>query len=162
VATGGVGGANGCAGCYIRPVGHLLGMSEYERSHTMPALPEIVFDEASDLDRGLDSWLPRLLRVPPARPPSGAVRACRPGQDVEAVMRTENDRLRMEWGTGEQGRYAGWLQVAAIGSGASEVTIHLSFLDESQAPADHAVEQALQASLRRLRELVGARVGGAG
>ena len=128
----------------------------------MPALPEIVFDEASDLDRGLDSWLPRVLRGRPAPPQAHSARAHRAGRDVEAVMRTEKDRLRMEWGTREQDRYAGWLQVAGIDSGASEVTIHLSFFDESQAPADDVVEHALQASLRRLRELVGARVGGAG
>ncbi|WP_449065174.1 hypothetical protein [Planomonospora algeriensis] len=37
-------------------------MSEYQRSRTMTAPPEAVFDKASDLDR-LDSWLPRELHV---------------------------------------------------------------------------------------------------
>jgi hypothetical protein len=37
-------------------------MSEYERSHTMPALPEHVYDQAAQVDQ-LDSWLPEALHV---------------------------------------------------------------------------------------------------
>jgi hypothetical protein len=137
-------------------------MSEYERSRTMPALPEIVFDEASDLDRGLDTWLPQDLHVQVERPPAVSVHEDRTGEDVQALMRTEKDQLRMEWGTRDDGRYTGWLQVAGIGSGASEVTIHLSFFEESRTPPSETVERALDASLQRLADLVGARVSDAG
>lgn len=37
-------------------------MTEYERSRTMPAQPEHVFDQAADVGR-LDSWLPEALHV---------------------------------------------------------------------------------------------------
>jgi hypothetical protein len=37
-------------------------MTEYERSRTMPAQPEHVFDQAAHVDQ-LDSWLPGDLHV---------------------------------------------------------------------------------------------------
>ncbi|MGQ4420247.1 SRPBCC family protein, partial [Streptomyces sp. SAS_269] len=100
-------------------------MSEYERSRTMPAQPEHVFDQAANV-RQLDAWLPRELHVRVEDPPAVTVHEDDTDQDTAALMHAENDRMRIEWGTREQGGYAGWLQVAGIGSGASEVTVHLS------------------------------------
>ncbi|MEV4440383.1 SRPBCC family protein [Streptomyces sp. NPDC049577] len=128
-------------------------MSEFVRSRTMPALPEVVFDQACDLGR-LDSWLPRDLHVHPDSPPGVTVHEDRTGEDAAALVRVDKEELRMEWGTRETGRYTGWLQIAGAGGGTTEVTVHLTFFDEAHAPSDSAVEQALEQSLDRLAEEV--------
>ncbi|MGV9539581.1 SRPBCC family protein, partial [Streptosporangium sandarakinum] len=104
-------------------------MSEYERSRTMPATAEIVFDEVSDLGR-LDDWLPRELHVRAEEPPAVTVHEDDTGQDSRGLFRAVPEQLRLEWGTRDDASYSGWLQVADSGAGGSEVTIHLSFFDE--------------------------------
>ncbi|GAA2403681.1 SRPBCC family protein [Streptomyces glaucosporus] len=128
-------------------------MSEYERSRTMPAMPELIFDQVSD-PGALNRWLPTDLHAHVEAPPAVTVHEDRTGHDVRALFRTQPDQMRAEWGTREQGSYAGWLQVAGIGSGASEVTVHLSFFDEDHAPPEDAVHQSLDQSLERLAEQV--------
>ncbi|MFF7974243.1 SRPBCC family protein [Streptomyces sp. NPDC007905] len=128
-------------------------MAEYERSRTMPAQPEHVFDQAANIHQ-LDAWLPDELHVQAEDPPAVTVHEDDTDQDTAALLRAENDQMRIEWGTREQGSYAGWLQVAGIGSGASEVTVHLSFFDESHDPGEQKVCDALDHSLRRLEEQV--------
>ncbi|MYX31183.1 SRPBCC family protein [Streptomyces sp. SID8381] len=135
-------------------------MSEYERSRTMPALPEQVFDQAADVHR-LGAWLPDDLHVHAEEPPAVTVHEDHTDEDTSALLRAERDQMRIEWGTREQGSYAGWLQVAGIGSGASEVTVHLSFFDDSHDPGERAAREALDGSLRRLEEQVRIRVDGA-
>ncbi|MFD9096812.1 SRPBCC family protein [Streptomyces collinus] len=132
-------------------------MAEYERSRTMPGQPEHVFDQASNVDQ-LDAWLPDALHVQADDPPAVTVHEDDADRDTAAMMRAENEQMRIEWGTRERGGYAGWLQVAGIGSGASEVTVHLSFFDESHDPGERKVCDALDDSLRRLEEQVRLRV----
>ncbi|MBL1108563.1 SRPBCC family protein [Streptomyces sp. 5-8] len=132
-------------------------MTEYERSRTMPAQPEHVFDQAANVAQ-LDEWLPDALHVDVETPPAVTVHADRSGQDMPALLRSRPDQMRMEWGTREQGSYTGWLQVAGIGSGASEVTVHLSFFDDGHDPGEQAVYEALDGSLRRLEDQVRMRV----
>ncbi|MGC9377821.1 SRPBCC family protein [Streptomyces sp. MH13] len=128
-------------------------MTEYERSRTMPAQPEQVFDQAANVGQ-LDAWLPRDLHVEAEGLPAVTVHEDRTDQDTSALLSARPEQLRLEWGTREQGSYAGWLQVAGIDSGASEVTVHLSFFDEGHDPGEHAVADALDGSLRRLEEQV--------
>ncbi|MEU6776723.1 SRPBCC family protein [Streptomyces sp. NPDC046759] len=132
-------------------------MGEYERSRTMPAQPEQVFDQAANLGQ-LDAWLPEALHVDAEDPPAVTVHEDRSGEDTPALLRAQRDQMRLEWGTREQGDYAGWLQVSGIGSGASEVTVHLSFFDAGHDPGEQAVCDALDGSLRRLEEQVRMRV----
>ncbi|MEV0302377.1 SRPBCC family protein [Streptomyces prasinus] len=132
-------------------------MTEYERSRTMPAQPEHVFDHASHVDR-METWLPEDLHVDAGELPAVTVHEDRTDEDTSALFRARPDQMRLEWGTREQGSYAGWLQVAGIGSGASEVTVHLSFFDGSHDPGEKAVGDALDTSLRRLEEQVRLRV----
>ncbi|MGC5036452.1 SRPBCC family protein [Streptomyces sp. DT190] len=132
-------------------------MTEYERSRTMPAPPEHVFDQAADVGR-LDGWLPDALHVEAGELPAVTVREDRTDEDTAALLRARPEQLRLEWGTREQGGYAGWLQVAGIGSGASEVTLHLSFFDDGHDPGESAVTDALDTSLRRLEDQVRLRV----
>ncbi|MDN3296070.1 SRPBCC family protein [Streptomyces ficellus] len=132
-------------------------MTEYERSRTMPAQPEHVFDQAANVDQ-LDTWLPEALHVRPDDLPAVTVHEDRTDEDTSALLRAQKDQMRLEWGTRDQGSYTGWLQVAGIGSGASEVTVHLSFFDESHDPGEQAVGDALDRSLERLESQVRMRV----
>ncbi|GGW15993.1 hypothetical protein GCM10018980_50530 [Streptomyces capoamus] len=132
-------------------------MAEYERSRTMPAQPEHIFDQAANVHQ-LDDWLPEALHVDAGDPPAVTVHEDRSGQDMPALLRAEPEQMRLEWGTREQGSYTGWLQVAGIGSGTSEVTVHLSFFEDAHDPGEQAVCDALDGSLRRLEEQVRLRV----
>ncbi|WP_282085870.1 SRPBCC family protein [Streptomyces tendae] len=128
-------------------------MTEYERSRTMPAQPEQVFDQAANVGQ-LETWLPRDLHVEPEEPPAVTVHEDRTDQDTSALLTARPEQMRLEWGTRAQGSYAGWLQVAGLDSGASEVTVHLSFFDEGHDPGRRTVTEALDGSLRRLEEQV--------
>lgn len=128
----------------------------------MPAQPEQVLDQAADVGR-LDTWLPGDLHVEPDEPPAVTVHEDGTGHDTPALLSSRPEQMRLEWGTRENGGYAGRLQVAGLDSGAGEVTVHLSFLDESNDPGGSAVADALDGSLRRLTEQVRMRTGnGAG
>ncbi|WP_320780703.1 SRPBCC family protein [Streptomyces sp. CRN 30] len=128
-------------------------MTEYERSRTMPAAAGEVFERAADAGR-LDGWLPRDLHVRVDDPPAVTVREDRTGEDTAALLRARPEQLRLEWGTRDQGSYAGWLQVAGIDDASSEVTVHLSFFDDRHDPGRTAVDDALETSLSRLRDEV--------
>ncbi|MEU2600066.1 SRPBCC family protein [Streptomyces hirsutus] len=128
-------------------------MTEYERSRTMPAQPEHVFDQAAQVDQ-LETWLPEALHVDAGELPAVTVHEDRTDEDTSALFRARPDQMRLEWGTRDQGSYTGWLQVAGIDSGASEVTVHLSFFDDSHDPGEGAVRDALDTSLQRLEEQV--------
>ncbi|CAL9352433.1 hypothetical protein SUDANB176_00504 [Streptomyces sp. enrichment culture] len=132
-------------------------MTEYERSRTMPATPEHVFDQAANVDQ-MSSWLPEDLHVHAEDLPAVTVHEDRSDEDRAALLRAQREQMRLEWGTRDQGSYTGWLQVAGIGSGASEVTVHLSFFDDSHDPGAQAVRDALDTSLERLEEQVRLRV----
>ncbi|PWJ08199.1 hypothetical protein DKG34_06790 [Streptomyces sp. NWU49] len=132
-------------------------MTEYEHSRTMPAAPEQVFDQAANVDQ-MSSWLPEALHLHTEDLPAVTVHEDRSDEDTAALLRARRDQMRLEWGTRDQGDYTGWLQVAGIDSGASEVTVHLSFFDDSHDPGEQVVRDALDTSLRRLEEQVRLRV----
>ncbi|GGS07573.1 hypothetical protein GCM10010252_53000 [Streptomyces aureoverticillatus] len=132
-------------------------MTEYERSRTMPAQPEHVFDQAANVDQ-LDTWLPEALHVRAGDLPAVTVHEDRTDEDTSALLRAQREQMRLEWGTRDQGSYTGWLQVAGMDGGTSEVTVHLSFFDESHDPGKEAVDAALDTSLQRLEEQVRLRV----
>ncbi|MFI9284447.1 SRPBCC family protein [Streptomyces werraensis] len=132
-------------------------MTEYERSHTMPAPPQQVFDQAANVGQ-MGDWLPGELHVRAEELPAVTVHEDRTDEDTSALLRAQRDQMRIEWGTRERGGYAGWLQVAGIDSGASEVTVHLSFFDAGHDPGEEQVTGALDDSLRRLERQVRLRV----
>ncbi|MCT9934114.1 SRPBCC family protein [Planotetraspora sp. A-T 1434] len=128
-------------------------MSEFERSRRMPASAERVFDVACDVDR-LDLWLPRDIHVRPDDLPAVTVHEDDTGRDARGLLNEERDQLRMEWGTRDDNRYAGWLQVAGIHDESSDVTVHLSFFEEEHVPPAEVLDKALDESLERLEEQV--------
>ncbi len=90
--------------------------------------------------------------------PAVTVHEDRTDEDTSALLRARREQMRLEWGTRERGGYAGWLQVAGIDSGASEVTVHLSFFDDRHDPGEEQATGALDDSLRRLERQVLLRV----
>ena len=143
-------------------------MAEHEATRTIPAPPEEVFAVASDVER-LPGWLPTATAA--SEPSAGVVRVegavDGPGGETsyadEGLWRVTPDQRRVEWSQPSRGgrpsTYSGWLQVHDYGDGQSDVTVHLSFLDDDGAPArpesrseqgaDEGLEQALEA-LERL------------
>jgi uncharacterized protein YndB with AHSA1/START domain len=136
-------------------------VTEYEASRTIAAAPESIFDVASDLGT-MDEWLPRDVHVESADPPEVTVTHGADTDRERALLRADRDQLRVEWGTRDTDEYAGWLQVTGIGTGPSEVVVHLSFFDPEHAPPGSGVEAALNQSLDRLAEKVRERGGSGG
>ncbi|MEO3794744.1 SRPBCC family protein [Nonomuraea sp. B10E15] len=139
-------------------------MAEFEATRGMPADSMIVYGVASDVEI-MDRWLPQGLTVTGSGP--GTVEA---GGDLvpgsgphEGLFRASDEQLRVEWGGRDHPGYAGWLQVSDAASGTSEVTVHISLLDEpgSGAHADE-VRELLDRSLGQLADEVRRRVDDAG
>ncbi|MEV4174065.1 SRPBCC family protein [Nonomuraea sp. NPDC049709] len=135
-------------------------MAEFEATRGMPAESMVVFGVASDVEI-MDRWLPQGLSVHDSGP--GTIEADGslvpgPGKH-EGLFRAEEDQLRVEWGGRDHPDYSGWLQVSDSAAGTSEVTVHISLLDEpdSGARADE-VRGLLDRSLDRLAEEVHRRV----
>ncbi|SEG96952.1 Polyketide cyclase / dehydrase and lipid transport [Nonomuraea solani] len=137
-------------------------MAEFEASRGMSANSVIVFGIASDVDL-MDRWLPHGLSVHGSGP--GTIEADGPlvpgSGKHEGLFRASEEQLRVEWGGRDHPDYAGWLQVADTAAGASEVTLHISLLDEPDS-GDRAneVRELLGRSLDRLAEEVGLRTDG--
>jgi len=137
-------------------------MAEYEATRGMPAGSDVVFGVAADVAL-INRWLPHGLWVRDSGP-----NTLEAGGDVvpgegrhEGLYDVSADQLRVEWGGRDHPGYAGWLQVSDSQSGTSEVTVHISLLDEpvektSRSRADE-VQGMLEDSLRRLSDEVGAR-----
>ncbi|MEQ4725254.1 MULTISPECIES: SRPBCC family protein [unclassified Nonomuraea] len=135
-------------------------MAEFEATRGMPANSTIVYGVASDVDI-MDRWLPQGLSVADAGP--GTLEAAGdlvPGPGPhEGLFRASEEQLRVEWGGRDHPDYAGWLQVSDAAGGTSEVTVHISLLDEpdSGARADE-VRELLDRSLDRLADEVARRL----
>lgn len=134
-------------------------MTEYERSRTMPALPEHVFDQAARVDQ-MDQWLPEEIRVHDDGLPAVTVSENGGAEETAGLLRERPEQMRLEWGTRDDGAYTGWLQVAGLDGGPSEVTVHLSFFTEEHDPGEEAVNALLDRSLERLEDQVRLRVDG--
>lgn len=139
-------------------------MAEFEATRGMPAESMVVFGVASDVEI-MDRWLPQGLSVHDTGP--GTLEAdgsLVPGTGKhEGLFRATEDQLRVEWGGRDHPDYSGWLQVSDSASGTSEVTVHISLLNEkdSGARADE-VRELLDRSLDRLAVEVQRRVSDAG
>ncbi|WP_336205291.1 hypothetical protein [Nonomuraea sp. LPB2021202275-12-8] len=134
-------------------------MAEYEATRGMPADSGVVFSIASDVAL-VNRWLPDGLWVRDSGPNTlEAGGEVVPGDGRhEGLFSVSADQLRLEWGGRDHPDYAGWLQVSDAESGASEVTVHISLLDEppertSRSRADE-VQGMLEESLVRLADQV--------
>jgi hypothetical protein len=138
----------------------VIEVAEFEATRGMPAESTIVYGVASDV-AVMDRWLPQGLHVTGSGP--GTVAAggeLVPGEGAhEGLFRASDDQLRVEWGGRDHPDYAGWLQVADSAAGTSEVTVHISLLDEpgSGSHADE-IRELLDRSLDRLADEVSRRV----
>ena len=146
-------------------------MAEHEATRTIAAPPQEVFAVASDVER-LPDWLPTLTGASSPSPGIAHVEGEADGSPYadDGFWRVADGQLRVEWGqpsrNGQPSTYSGWLQVhdaGGEGSGRSDVTVHLSFLDDSGAPArpesrtEQHADAGLAAALESLERLVTAR-----
>ncbi|MDP9407697.1 MAG: SRPBCC family protein [Actinomycetota bacterium] len=144
-------------------------MAEHEVTRTIPAPPEAVFAVASDVER-LPDWLPTARES--SEPSPGIVRVEGETGDAsyadEGLWRVTPDQRRVEWSQqsrgGQPATYSGWLQVHDYGEGQSDVTVHLSFLDDAGAPAqpESRSEQGADAGLAQALEALERLVTGEG
>ncbi|TDD48857.1 hypothetical protein E1286_14675 [Nonomuraea terrae] len=139
-------------------------MAEFEATRGMPAESMVVFGVASDVEL-MDRWLPQGLSVHDTGP--GTIEAdgdLIPGTGHhEGLFRVSEEQLRVEWGGRDHSDYSGWLQVSDAASGTSEVTVHISLLDEPDSgPRADEVRELLDRSLDRLAEEVDSRIHDAG
>lgn len=139
-------------------------MAEFEATRGMPAESMVVFGVASDLEI-MDRWLPQGLSIHDTGP--GTLEAdgsLVPGTGKhEGLFRATEDQLRVEWGGRDHPDYSGWLQVSDSAGGTSEVTVHISLLDEKESGArTDEVRELLDQSLDRLADEVQRRVSDAG
>jgi hypothetical protein len=139
---------------------------EYEASRRMPADSATTFGVASDIAL-MRLWMPSEIEVHPTGLDDvveADVRLPHESGHEQGLFNVAPDQLRVEWGSRDGPEYGGWLQVADQADGASEVTIHLSFLDDRPEARDHGrarhtVQHMLEHSLERLSAEVARRAG---
>lgn len=109
-------------------------MAGFEACRGMPAVREIVFDQAS----GLDLW---------GKAP------------VQSSVRPDDSTLRLTWEQGNQNGRVGRLQVVDSGAGTCEVTVHMDLPDgDALLQGPDEVQRALEDFLERLQRTVLQRV----
>ena len=136
-------------------------MSEYERSLTIQASPQSVFDFVSNVQN-----LPRFMPTTQSAQAlegdhvrvAGEVRGHIYAAD--GSFHADPTARRLEW-RADEGYYAGWLQVQPIGDGsASEVTVHIALqgyapgTSPQQRPSDQQIEQGLTDALAAIKAAV--------
>ncbi len=135
-------------------------MQDFEKSKTVNANPDKVFQYVSDL-KNLPQYLPTLHRAEQ----TGGDRIHLQGEaagkkyDDTGFFRADPQQRRMEWGSDGESGYNGWLEVKEA-SGGSEVTVHLSFDSQNQslqkmdkAVGDHekAVNEGIENTLQSIK-----------
>jgi len=112
-------------------------MQEFEKSKTVNADPDQLFEYVSDLNH-LPQYLPTLRRAERVGGDRIRVEGQAAGKPYEETgfFRADRQRRRMEWGSDGESGYSGWLEVNEAGGGSSEVRVHLSF-----DPRDHALKE---------------------
>ncbi len=125
-------------------------MSEYERTATIQASPQAVFDFVADVEN-LPRYMPTTARAEPLGSEHVRVEGSAQGYSYSAdgYFHADPNAQRLEW-KADEGYYAGWLQVRPIGDGAtSEVTVHIALqgyapgTSPQQRPTDEQIERGL-------------------
>ena len=130
---------------------------EFEVTRAMPTGRDAAFAVASDLDQ-LSRWVRGFDDSNRTGDETVHVHGDVAGEhvDAEGVFDVRPEQYRVEWGShagGTDGAYSGWLQVSDEGEGASEIVLHLSFVDLDPPPG---LQDALEQSLDRLAASMGA------
>jgi ribosome-associated toxin RatA of RatAB toxin-antitoxin module len=126
-------------------------MPEFERTATIDAAPDDLFDYLADV-RHLPDYLPRMTDAQHHDGEHVEVEADLDGdrRHAEAWFRVDDLDQRIEWGS-EDGPYHGWLRVDADEPAGSVVTIHLY---HEHADAGAETEDDLEDALDNIRRLV--------
>lgn len=134
---------------------------EYEASRAMPASKQQAYQVAADVER-METWLPTTFDVGVNADGTVHIEGEAPGgqrYSRDGLWSARDEQLRLEWGSEEDGRYAGWLQFTGIEDDASEAVLHLSFLGEQEMAAEHdeQMDVGMAQALDRLAAVVAAR-----
>ena len=129
-------------------------MPDYERSETIPASPEEVYDYVST-PGNLASYVSTMRSVDPLPDHRLRVAAEVAGrrEEGEAEFAADPTARRIEWHGSTRSGYRGWLTVAPSGADAAVVTIHLSTQTGEEG---HEIESAIIETLSNIRAQVGA------
>jgi|tagenome__1003787_1003787.scaffolds.fasta_scaffold20895084_2 hypothetical protein len=132
-------------------------MPEYQRSITIDATPDELFDFLSQVEN-LPKYFARMTEAHPATGDEVRVKAKLPSEATEgegeetvesyATFSIDADHRAISWGTENEHHYRGELQVTPVDQGASiAVTLHTEH-DSDQIP------EGIDETLRNIRDLV--------
>jgi uncharacterized protein YndB with AHSA1/START domain len=136
-------------------------MSEYERTATIQASPQAVFDFVADVEN-LPRYMPTTASAEPLGNEHVRVEGSAQGHNYSAdgYFHADPNAQRLEW-KADEGYYAGWLQVRSLDDGAtSEVTVHIALqgyapgTSPQQRPTDEQIERGLTDALAAIKASV--------
>jgi len=129
-------------------------MPDYERSETIAASPEEVYDYVS-APRNLASYVSTMRSADPL--PGNRLRVAAEvagrQEEGEAEFAVDPAARRIDWHGSSRSGYRGWLSVAPSGAEAAVVTIHLSTQTGEERKE---IESAIIDTLGNIRAQVGA------
>jgi uncharacterized membrane protein len=128
-------------------------MPQYQRSITVDATPDRLFEFLSDVEN-LPKYFARLTEAHPATGDEVHVKAKVPAGDGEqtvesdATFAIDADRRAISWGSDNEHDYHGELQVTPVGEGASvAVTLHTEHDSEQ-------INDGIDETLLNIKQLV--------
>lgn len=129
-------------------------MADYERSTTVNATPQALFDYLADVDN-LPRYFERMVSASPGNGEEVKVAARLDGRTVEgkAWFRRNEAEKKIEWGSEGPNDYHGSLDVDGQGQN-SRVTVHISTARVATEEINVGIEQTL-ANIKRLVEGAG-------
>lgn len=136
-------------------------MSEYEKSSTIQASPEAVFDFVTNV-ANLPRFMPTTERAQAIGDEHVRVEGMAKGHaySADGSFHADPSTRRLEW-KADEGYYDGWLQVNPVGDGnTSEVTVHIALqgyapgTSPQQRPSDEQIERGLTNALEAIKASV--------
>ena len=146
-------------------------MQEYEQSKVVAAPANEVFAWVSDVEN-LPKYLPPVKNASIEGPsegdnPGDKIKTHveipgRGGFESEGYFDVDADARTMRWGAESDRDYSGRLEVAEVGDGESEVTVHLSFgprsvegeIQKDSSEDRNPLEESLAATLESIRRQI--------
>ena len=130
-----------------------VAVMEYEARRGLAVGKQAAYAVAADVER-MAGWLPTAFEVVPNTDGTVHVEGSADGHAYAAdgLWRARDSQLRLEWGSDEDGRYAGWMQFEGIEDDRCEAVLHLSFLGEQPQARrqDDEVRRGMEEALDRL------------
>jgi ribosome-associated toxin RatA of RatAB toxin-antitoxin module len=144
-------------------------MKEFERSETVNASSDRVFDFLSDINN-LPQYLPTVRNARQESADRIRVQGEAAGRQYDSTgyFRADRQNQRMEWGSDSESGYRGWLQVSEVDDDSCEVTVHLAFdpqnkalweMDERAGDHERVVNEGIENALQSIKRICEGRGG---